>query len=172
MGGGVRTSCGSRMLGQFRRTLRCHAARRSQRLKAAGAVMLGKANMDEVRTWDPRTETSYYGPRQESMVTLQRSPVGSSARICRAPLAARLASFTNREPTPAVRFGQPAASDGGVGTGFKPHLWPRFVGVRHDRLCVQPSAQAGVFAPHRRRTRQGGAEDHRRLRPAGLDQRR
>src|SRR5258706_11724825 len=100
---GVRTSCGSRMLDNF---IAPYDATVVTRLKGAGAVMLGKANMDEF-AMGSSNETSFYGPVKNPWNTA-KVPGGSSGGSAPA-MAARLASFTPRTDT-----GRSARSTSGV----------------------------------------------------------
>src|ERR1700676_4064881 len=132
---GVRTSCGSRMLDNF---VAPYDATVVARLKTAGAVMLGKANMDEF-AMGSSNETSYYGPVKNPWDTA-KVPGGSSGGSA-AAAAARLASFaTGTDTGGSIR--QPAAPTGG--TGVKP-TYGRV--SRYGMIAFASSLdQAGVFA--------------------------
>jgi aspartyl-tRNA(Asn)/glutamyl-tRNA(Gln) amidotransferase subunit A len=108
---GVRTSCGSRMLDNF---VAPYDATVVAKLKAAGMVMLGKANMDEF-AMGSSNETSYYGPVRNPW-NPRLVPGGSSGGSA-AVVAARLAPFASATDT-GGSIRQPAALCGI--TGLKP----------------------------------------------------
>jgi len=107
----VRTSCGSRMLENF---VSPYDATVVANLRQAGAVMLGKTNMDEF-AMGSSNETSYFGPVHNPWDT-ETVPGGSSGGSAAAVAARLCAAATGTDTGGSIR--QPAALTGI--TGLKP----------------------------------------------------
>jgi aspartyl-tRNA(Asn)/glutamyl-tRNA(Gln) amidotransferase subunit A len=108
---GVKTSCASRMLDNF---VAPYDATVVERLAAAGAVMLGKTNMDEF-AMGSSNETSFYGPVRNPW-DRALVPGGSSGGSAAAVAARIVTAATGTDTGGSIR--QPAALSGI--TGFKP----------------------------------------------------
>ncbi|GAB7533560.1 Asp-tRNA(Asn)/Glu-tRNA(Gln) amidotransferase subunit GatA [Pseudomonas sp. 3A(2025)] len=108
---GIRTSCGSRMLDNFKAP---YDATVVARLAAAGTVTLGKTNMDEF-AMGSGNESSYYGAVKNPW-GLEHVPGGSSGGSAAAVAARLLPATTGTDTGGSIR--QPAALTNL--TGLKP----------------------------------------------------
>ena len=154
---GVRTSCGSRMLDSF---IAPYDATVVERLRAGGAVMLGKTNMDEF---------AMGSSQPDELVRPGPQPLGSAARPGR--IVRRFRRRRRGRPRPRRHGHRNRRLDPPAG---RPHridrtqadLWPGLQ-VRDGGVCLESRSSRTPRA--QRRGRRAVARRGRGTRPQGFD---
>lgn len=121
-----------------------HDAPAVRRLRAAGAIVVGKTNLPELALWGTFTESATWG-RTANPWDLGRTPGGSSGGSAAAVAAGLVAAATGTDGGASIRV--PAALTGLV--GVKPQRGrlgpPRWRGLLQDGVLARSAADAALL---------------------------